>query len=135
MTHPSFEVFENSVESNVYILDSGFLSRKLAPRAVYKNITKEYYNTLAVNAKVIDNPSLLTGNDMVIYKPYHGCKEYQLLTFKQVVTMVTTMGEGFLKCADGGIVTGTPICDFDYQDSTFEYNIGIMQAFMAHYNA
>ncbi len=132
-----FEIVGAQNEPLVYIARTGFIPNRLLKRVQYETVSEEKgieYVKMA-NGRELTQANILelTGNDTVVIQPYPAMPVWQLLTFKKVVKLATSMGQGQLRW-NGELMNDSPVVDFDYQDSSFEADMKNISNFMLAHN-
>lgn len=125
-------------EQQAYLRKSSFIPGRLAGRGVTKEITEQEFNRYLelAGGKVISDENIdeLTGNDILISLPYPAMPTFKMTTYKKVVDLKCSMGQGVLVWADGEEVVASPVVDFDYQDAAFDEDMSAVSAFMLFNN-
>lgn len=121
-------------EPQVYLHETSFMPARLAGRDITKAISEEEFNRYLEMAegKVIteENINDITGNDILISLPYPAMPTFKITTYKKVVDLKCSMGQGHLVWADGELVARCPVVDFDYQDAVFDEDMKAVTNFM-----
>ena len=125
-------------EPQVYLHDTSFIPGRLAGRGVTKAISEEEFNRYLEmsEGKVITDENIndITGNDILISLPYPAMPTFKMTTYKKLVDLKCSMGQGALVWADGEPVVRCPVVDFDYQDKTFDEDMVALTNFMLFNN-
>lgn len=125
-------------EPQVYLHDTSFIPGRLAGRGVTKAISEEEFNRYLEmsEGKVITDENIndITGNDILISLPYPAMPTFKMTTYKKVVDLKCSMGQGVLVWADGESVSRSPVVDFDYQDEVFDEDLAAVTNFMLFNN-
>lgn len=125
-------------EPQVYLHETSFIPGRLAGRGVTTTISEEEFNRYLEmsGGKVIteENINDITGNDILISLPYPAMPTYKITTYKKLVDLKCSMGQGVLVWADGESVTRSPVVDFDYQDAVFDEDMSAVTNFMLFNN-
>lgn len=136
-TEFSYNVPEQK-EPQVYLHETSFIPGRLAGRGFTKAISEEEFNRYLEmsGGKVIteENIDAITGNDILISLPYPAMPTFKMTTYKKVVDLKCSMGQGVLVWADGEEVVASPVVDFDYQDNAFDEDMSAVTAFMLFNN-
>ena len=87
-------------EPQVYLHDTSFIPGRLAGRGVTKAISEEEFNRYLEmsEGKVITDENIndITGNDILISLPYPAMPTFKITTYKKLVDLKCSMGEGDL---------------------------------------
>ena len=87
-------------EQQVYLRKSSFIPGRLSGRGVTKAISEEEFNRYLEmsGGKVIteENIDAITGNDILISLPYPAMPTFKMTTYKKVVDLKCSMGQGVL---------------------------------------
>lgn len=125
-------------EPQVYLHETSFIPGRLAGRGFTKAISEEEFNRYLEmsGGKVIteENIDAITGNDILISLPYPAMPTFKMTTYKKVVDLKCSMGQGVLVWADGEEVVASPVVDFDYQDNAFDEDMAAIANFMLFNN-
>lgn len=125
-------------EPQVYLHETSFIPGRLSGRGVTKAVSEEEFNRYLEmsGGKVITDENIndITGNDILISRPYPAMPTYKVTTYKKLVDLKCSMGQGVLVWADGEPVTRSPVVDFDYQDAVFDEDMSAVTNFMLFNN-
>lgn len=125
-------------EPQVYLHETSFIPGRLSGRGVTKAVSEEEFNRYLEmsGGKVITDENIndITGNDILISRPYPAMPTYKVTTYKRLVDLKCSMGQGVLVWADGEPVTRSPVVDFDYQDAVFDEDMSAVTNFMLFNN-
>ena len=134
-TSITWEIVGTQTAPKVYLANVCLIPKRLMGREITTDISESLAAHLSSGCIELNAATLpdLNGNDTILFAPGHGRKSWHTLTFKKLVEMRTSMGEGALYANDQP-VAGSPVLDFDWQDAEFDETMDLVSNFMLHHN-
>lgn len=134
-----FEVVNADVAKTVYVTSGAIKAHvpmRLRERLQQENVPAGYMEADFRDHGKVEfdgNVHVLTGNDVVYIRTQNGAVR---CTFAPLVDIHSTMGEGILvNASNREPVEGSPVVDYDYQDSHFDETHELMVRYMRSVNA